>query len=101
MDAVKFFKEYQRLCKAHDKCDECLLNCFTGCSYNPVKGYSDDKLTTFVEFVEHWSKENPEEIGKKYIIEIDEVDGDTCRVKKAKWWVYRADLEQLEEYKGE
>ena len=100
MDAVKFFKEYERMCDSHNTCDKCPANDITGCAYNPVKGYRDINIIKVVEIVEKWSKENPEELGKKYIIEIDEVqdNGFSYRIKGTECWLDRKDLKNLEEY---
>ena len=100
MDAVKFLKESKRICLTHARCKDCPLNTAAG-SVCSIRTCNDDDLSKAVEIVENWSEENPKELGKKYIIEIDKVEGSSCRVKGAKWWVYRAELEKLEEYKGE
>ena len=67
--------------------------CFGDC-----KNLSQEKQERMVEIVEKWSRENPEEIGKKYIVEIDGVNKDghchTCI-----GWLSKSQLEQLEEYK--
>lgn len=100
MDTVKFLRELGRICSKYDGFDDCV-----GC---PVRGnpiclgnyekFSKERVERIVEIVENWSRENPEEIGKKYIIEIDGVNKDghchTCI-----GWLSKSQLEQLEEYK--
>lgn len=104
MEAVKFMKEYNRMCKIYfdsEGCKGCPLKnkyCFdTFCS--PINESSYNEVT---ETVERWSKENPEELGKKYIIEIDMVKHD-CGNKlyhvKDGPWVSEGTIAKLEEYK--
>ena len=101
MDAVKFLGEYQRMCSRH-RCKDCPVKKVTNlCLYNG--DYSEkmpqEELERAVEIVENWSKENPEEIGKKYIIEIDAVDKDYKGYHTNIGWLSKSQLEQLEEYK--
>lgn len=100
MDAVKFFKEYRRMCKKH-RCEDCPMRgnvfCFDGC-YD----LSQEESERVVGIVEKWSKENPEEIGKKYIIEIDKVecdDGHKLYHIKDGLWLNEGTIAKLEEYK--
>ena len=52
-----------------------------------------------VGIVENWSKEHPEELDKKYIIEISMiVDKGLYRIKGTDCWLSKEELEQLEEY---
>lgn len=96
MDAVKFLKERDRMCENHS-CKECPIGKITlmgDCSYDKKEA---EKI---VEVVEDWSKENPEEVGKKYIIEVDAVDNSSyhcCHTSIG--WFSKSQLEQLEEYK--
>ena len=103
MDAVKFMQEYNRMCRSHGECKDCLLykaNCF-----NPIDDPREEsEYSELVQAVERWSRENPEIIGKKYIIEIDKADRDRGRkqyhVKGAEgYWLSKGNLIGLEEYK--
>ena len=102
MDAVKFMKEYNRMCKSYfdnEECEECPLKnnyCFeTYLVPENVISYED-----VVNTVKAWGKEHPEEIGKKYIIEIDAITKNSCHVKgTGNLWFDRGYLKSLEEYK--
>lgn len=103
MEAVKFMKEYNRMCKSYfdnEECEGCPLKnkyCFET-FFPPTNKSSYNEVTATVE---RWSKENPEELGKKYIIEIAMVqdNGFSYRIKGTDCWLDRAELEQLKEYK--
>lgn len=58
MDAVKYLKELDRMCRAHQACDGCpILDCGKiGCG---VSDSSPIELVDTVEIVEQWSKEHP------------------------------------------
>ena len=95
MDAVKFLREYRRMCSRH-RCEDCPVKERPLC----IGGFKDllqEEQEMIIEVVENWSKENPEEVGKKYIIEVDGVNKDghchTCI-----GWLSKSQLEQLEEY---
>ncbi len=104
MDAVKFLKERDRMCENHS-CKECPIGKITmmgDCSYDRKEA---EKI---VEVVKNWSRENPDLIGKKYIIEIDKVVFDSVykktmlRVKGVELdggvvWLDKAFIEQLAE----
>ena len=96
MDAVKFLQERDRMCERFE-CNDCPIGKITlmkNCEY-----LSED-VEKIVEAVEKWSKENPEEIGKKYIIEIDAITKNSCHVKgTGNMWFDRDYLKSLEEYK--
>jgi hypothetical protein len=94
MDAVKFMKERIRMCKNYSECKDCpiTLKLKTTCTLQLEEDYEE-----LVKIVENWSKKNPEQIGKKYIIEIDEVDGNSCRIKGLSVWLGTSQLERLEE----
>ena len=101
MDAVKFMAEFNRMCESYGQyeCGECPLAVKDNYCFEPMilpkykEAYSD-----VVAVVEKWSRENPEEIGKKYIIEVDGVNKDghchTCI-----GWLSKLQIEMLEEYK--
>lgn len=54
MDAVKFIKERNRLCKTYNKCGDCPLFCGAGCN---VISQIDPEVV--VPIVEQWAKEHP------------------------------------------
>lgn len=58
MDAVKFIKEYGRMCGAHEDCISCPLNnvddMFKPCAVDIAKNPS-----RAIEIVGQWSKEHP------------------------------------------
>ena len=101
MDAVKFMEEYNRMCKAYgeDDCGECPLrdnNCFD--VVLPPK--NKNSYAKIEEIVEKWSRENPEEVGKKYIIEISRMTPiGRFQVKGTHATFTKAELDYFEEYK--
>lgn len=106
MDAAKFVREFRRICNKHNRCANCLLNKTLLC--DSKKELSQKESEKIVEIIENWSKENPDIIGKKYIIELDKVDfNSTCertmlRIKGVKYdggevWLDKALMEQLTE----
>lgn len=97
MDAVKFLRERNRICKGHEECNGCPIRKIT--KRCDLFGKDVEKIVEVVATVENWSKEHPEEIGKKYIIEIDEGDGYLYRIKGINEWLNKEELGQLEEYK--
>lgn len=100
MDAVKFLREFKRMC-SHYNCKDCPVKerplCIGG-----FEDLSQEEQERIVRVVEDWSRENPEEIGKKYIIEIDRVKRD-CGHKlyhiKDGLWVNEGTIAKFEEYK--
>lgn len=60
MDAVKYLKELDRMCRAHQACDGCpILDCGKiGCG---VSDSAPIELVDTVEIVEQWAKEHPVE----------------------------------------
>ena len=98
MDAVKFVREFRRMCRKYYLCANCPLDKMLLCDSN--KELSQEEAERTVRIVEKWSKENPEEIGKKYIIEIDAITKNSCHVKgTGNLWFDRGYLKSLEEYK--
>ena len=107
MDAVKFMKEYNRMCKSYfDKyeCEGCPLKnnyCFET-NFVPENEISYEDVANTVKV---WSKRNPEEVGKKYIIEVDLFDDTNgtplqYHIKgTVTGWVSKKELESFEEYK--
>lgn len=104
MDAVKFLREYRRMCTARKRCLDCPMRDIKRYTCSLSTYNNDDELNKMIEIVKNWSRENPEIIGKKYIIEIDEVDRDRGRkqyhIKGAQgFWISDGNLTDLEEYK--
>lgn len=58
MDAVKYLKELDRMCRAHQACDGCpILDCGKiGCG---VSDSAPIELVDTVEIVEQWAKDHP------------------------------------------
>lgn len=56
MDAIKFIKEQNRLCKTYKSCSNCPLNA-SGISYC---GFGTNDPEKLVELVELWSKVHPQ-----------------------------------------
>ena len=99
MDAVKFLREFKRMC-SHYNCKGCPVQerplCIGG-----FEDLSQEEQERIVEVVEKWSKENPEEIGKKYIIEIDRVKhgcGSKLYHIKDGLWISEGTIAKFEEY---
>lgn len=102
MDAVKFLREFGRMCSKHIGCKDCPLKVTDRCLYNGHYSgkMSQEELERAVGIIENWSRENPEEIGKKYIIEIDKITiNGLYRIKGTTLLLDREELEKLEEYK--
>ena len=55
MEAVEFFKNYNRMCSTIDKCSECPAVNMKCCEL------TTDEQAKLVEIVEKWAKEHPEE----------------------------------------
>ena len=62
MDALKFFKEKERLCDSYTGCETCPLNGYV-CDFgdNPEKS---------VAIVEQWSKEHPKMTNASKLLEV-------------------------------
>lgn len=58
MDAVKFVKEYLRICSQPWDCEDCPLNKTDFCSV-PPKERSQEKAEEVVRLVEEWSAAHP------------------------------------------
>lgn len=61
MDAVKFFKEINRLCKAQEDCKDCPL-IGHACDVNTatiMSCYNIESVQKMVQIVEQWAKDNP------------------------------------------
>ena len=98
MDAVKFLREYKRICLTHCRCKDCPLYNAVG-SVCSIRACNDYDISEAVEIVENWSRENPEELGKKYVIEIDKITiNGLYRIKGTTLLLDREELKTLEEY---
>ena len=58
MDAVKFVKEYLRMCTKVDECEDCPV-CKTDFCTVPAKERSQKSAEKIVELVEEWSAAHP------------------------------------------
>lgn len=106
MDAVKFLREFSRMCRKYYSCVGCPMTEEPFCDCAKLSQEDQERA---VEIVENWSRENPEEIGKKYIIEIDRiehtaVDSDYSHkiyhIKNGNgFWISEEYIAKLEEYK--
>lgn len=100
MDAVKFMEEYRRMCNKYGDCVGCPMEGEPLCQCNDRK-ISHKESKRMAEIVENWSKENPEEVGKKYIIEIDEVETNfryRYHIKGTEIWLSDADFADIKKY---
>lgn len=57
MDALKFMKEYRRMCNYYPRCLECPRADEPNCNIEEI---SYEELENFVNTVEQWSKEHPQ-----------------------------------------
>ena len=58
MDAVKFVKEYLRMCTKVDECEDCPVYKTDFCTV-PAKERSQESAEEIVELVEEWSAAHP------------------------------------------
>lgn len=58
MDALKFVKEYLRMCTKVDECEDCPV-CKTDFCTVPAKERSQESAEEIVELVEEWSTAHP------------------------------------------
>ena len=58
MDAVKFVKEYLRMCTNVDECEDCPV-CKTDFCTVPAKERSQESAEEIVELVEQWAAAHP------------------------------------------
>ena len=58
MDAVKFVKEYLRMCTKVDECEDCPVHKTDFCTV-PAKERSQESAEEIVELVEQWSAAHP------------------------------------------
>ena len=55
MEAIKFLKEYRRMCKSHTACIGCPLE-NTGCN---IPDSTEERLQEIIRVTEQWNKERP------------------------------------------
>lgn len=60
MDAVKFLKEFKRMCNTYEGCAGCPAT--GGCDCSSME--SDEELKQLVGIVEKWSKDHPQKTRK-------------------------------------
>ena len=66
MDALKFMKEYRRMCNYYPRCFECPRADEPNCN---IEEMSDEEFENFVNTVEQWSKEHPQRTRFEDLIE--------------------------------
>lgn len=66
MDALKFMKEYRRMCNYYPRCLECPRADEPNCN---IEEMSDEELENFVNTVEQWRKEHPQRTRFEDLIE--------------------------------
>ena len=99
MDAVKFLEIYSRMCSKYVDCEGCPFEGELLCQSNYEK-FSHEESERMVEIAEDWEKENPEEVGKKYIIEISRMTPiGRFQVKGTHATFTKTELDFFEEYK--
>lgn len=68
MDAVKFVKEYLRMCTKVDECEDCPV-CKTDFCTVPAKERSQESAEEIVELVEAWSAAHPRKTRQSVFLE--------------------------------
>lgn len=68
MDAIKFVKEYLRMCSQPWDCEDCPLN-KTGFCSAPAKKRSQEEAEKIVQLVEEWSIANPRKTKQDVFLE--------------------------------
>ena len=68
MDAVKFVKEYLRMCTKVDECEDCPVHKTDFCTV-PAKERSQDSAEEIVELVEEWSAAHPRKTRQSVFLE--------------------------------
>lgn len=68
MDAVKFVKEYLRICTKVDECEDCPVYKTDFCTV-PAKERSQESAEEIVELVEEWSAAHPRKTRKDVFLE--------------------------------
>lgn len=68
MDAVKFVKEYLRICTKVDECEDCPVYKTDFCTV-PAKERSQESAEEIVELVEEWSAAHPRKTRQSVFLE--------------------------------
>ena len=68
MDAVKFVKEYLRMCTKVDECEDCPVYKTDFCTA-PAKERSQESAEEIVELVEEWSAAHPRKTRQSVFLE--------------------------------
>lgn len=68
MDAVKFVKEYLRICTKVDECEDCPVYKTDFCTV-PAKECSQESAEEIVELVEEWSAAHPRKTRQSVFLE--------------------------------
>ena len=68
MDAVKFVKEYLRMCTKVDECEDCPVYKTDFCTV-PAKERSQESAEKIVELVEEWSAAHPRKTRQSVFLE--------------------------------
>ena len=68
MDAVKFVKEYLRMCTKVDECEDCPVYKTDFCTV-PAKERSQESAEEIVELVEEWSAAHPRKTRQSVFLE--------------------------------
>ena len=68
MDAVKFVKEYLRMCTNVDECEDCPVYKTDFCAV-PAKERSQESAEKIVELVEEWSAAHPRKTRQDVFLE--------------------------------
>ena len=68
MDAVKFVKEYLRMCTKVDECEDCPVHKTDFCTV-PAKERSQESAEEIVELVEEWSAAHPRKTRQSVFLE--------------------------------
>lgn len=68
MDAVKFVKEYLRMCTKVDECEDCPV-CKTDFCTVPAKERSQESAEEIVELVDEWSAAHPRKTRQDVFLE--------------------------------
>ena len=80
MDAVKFVKEYLRMCTKVDECEDCPVYKTDFCTV-PAKERSQESAEEIVELVEEWSAAHPCKTRQSVFLEQypeGEIDSSGC-----------------------
>ena len=70
MDAVKFIKEKNRMCKSNPKCSSCPVSGENNSHNLPCDNLMNEKPAIYVRAVEKWSKKHPEKTRQSEFLKI-------------------------------